>query len=177
MRDILNTIIAILLVLICIASHMLIEEIKSQTPINNYNIYETNENYKPKFVEREYYPILRVFETDKQEKYAYKFYKKMTLIGVCDCPRCKSKWSWKPAPKFKQPIEGVTVAANPKTLGAYKHIKSDDNEFIVHYIDESIPENVLYVYVKNHKDIEKLWCSGIHDIYKAKNDTKVWTKE
>lgn len=170
MRKVLNIIITILLVLICIAGHILIKELKSQIPELDYTIYDVTKKFTEQDISNDRSIIGTLFQKEEHKEYSYKLYKKMILVGVCPCMDCRRKWKWEPTPRFKYPIEGVTIAANPNILKPMSHIKSDNNEFTVHYIDDSIPTDIIYVYVENHNDIGKLWCSGIHDIYKAKED-------
>lgn len=165
----LNIIILILLCLICIAGNILLVEIKKSIPELDLTIYDIPIEVKEE-EDDEFMKFIEAFEELEHEdyKYYYKFYKKVKLYGVCTCSECRNIWYW---PKFPiAPIPNRSVATNPETLDAYTHIKIDSNEYAVYYVDESIPVNAIYIFVDDHKEVGKDWCSGIHDVNIAKNE-------
>ena len=141
-----------------------LEQHLSELDYTVYEIPKKGVHYSPEE------PIILSF-INAQDKdatlFTYKYYKKLNLTAFCGCDTCAQKWKWPEPPKWKQLKKGV-VAANPNTLSLGDYVRINEDYYIVYFVDESIPTDSLYVYVKLHADIKAGWCSGIYDVYKAK---------
>ena len=131
---VLNTIVLILLILICVTSKILVDEIEKGIPEINYTIYEIK---LPRVVHESKSPVLlRVINSVKEEEieYKYKFYKKFEMIYYCTCDECRMKWTWSNPPRFKRLIPNSVAAANPKDLLIGTHITIDGQKILGYQI-------------------------------------------
>lgn len=168
LRKILLITVSVLLIAVVISSNILIKEMERQISKIDYTIYDIpikKVTSTIDYSEHNIGELIRVLKEQSKE-YKYKFYKKFTLVAYCPCDMCN--WEWGTLPRFRKLQQGITVAANPKSLALGTHIMILDNYYTVSYVDESIPTNTIYVYVKYHETIGEDWCTGIHDVYKAK---------
>ena len=168
----LQSILFVLIISVLISGNILVKEMREAIPEIDYTIYDVREsktwrqsgNDTPSPLLHE---LIDSFKEDSRER-KYKYYKKLELVNYCNCDECRTEWVWTDPPKWKRLTSGVSIAANPNTLTIGTHIRIGDKEMVVHYNDESIPSNKIYVYIDKHTRNAKSEYLGIYDVYKEK---------
>lgn len=163
----LQIIIVILLTLIYVSGKILVIEMGKTIPEVDYSINhhifsdDLDEGLENSFLRE----MINSFEEDKRER-KFKYYKKLEIVNYCKCNECRKEWTWGNPPKWKMLTPEISVASNPKTLEIGTHIRIGEHEMIVHYNDESIPINKIYVYLEEHTRKQDSKYLGVYDVYK-----------
>lgn len=71
--------------------------------------------------------------------------------AYCNCRKCCGKWAGGPTKSGVMPVEGITIAVDPKVIPLGTKIKIGENVYIAQDTGKHIKGNRIDVFINNHK--------------------------